>query len=304
MEMLAQELTALNRTREEIERRVDEAKGKVLETQQTLSQDGSQLGELTNSVAAAQRLVKDLEAGRSAINAQQQAAKAEVNLVNQSIAQILGKIGEKLPQPRRELIQQAIDEVDRGIEEGKQKVEALRQKVTETESALAAARGRISKHEAGSREAMTELRDLPPQIQAARGQVAKLNAAVEAAATAGRMAEAFYLVGEVKRALTRLAELSESPRGNELRDRVAERWLEARAVKAEVSGKAGKAAVLDQLKRDLATAQGGLQQQAREREGKIRSALTAGESSAVGAVGEKAKPSSSASSRGPRRSGG
>ncbi len=304
-ETLARELATLKRKREETEEKLSAAKSKLLETQQTLSQDDGQLGELTNSIGAFERLVKDLEASRSAITAQQQAAQAELNLVRRSVEQILGQIDAKLPQARRRIVQQAIDEAGGALEEGKRKVEALRQRVTEAETALAEAREWISGHEAGSREAMTQLRALPGKIQAARGNVAKLNAAAQAAAAAGRMAEAFYLVEELRRALTSLGDFGESSMGKELCDRVAEQWLEARAAKAELSGRAGKTPELDQHKRELATAQGELQQQAREREGRIRSALATSESAAEAVVSGTAQPSAAArKGRVPGRSDG
>jgi len=286
---LAQELATLKRRREEIAGKVNEVKGRLLETQQTLSQDGSELGELTNSVAALERLVKELEASRSAIDAQQQAARTDLGLANRSIEQIEARLGEKLSQAQRQLVQQAADEADGAIKESRQTVEALQQKVAVAEGALTETRGRISSLETGSREGMRQLRELAGQIQAARGHVAKLNAAAQAAAAAGRMGEAFYLVGELKGALINLGELGESRLGIELGDHVTGQWLEARALKAEVLGKEGKAASADQLKRELATAQGELQQQMLKREGRIRNALAASESAPPAAVSETAQ---------------
>src|SRR5262245_33121616 len=85
---LARELATLKRQREEAEEKLNATKSKLRETQQTVSQDGGQLGELTNSIGAFERLVRDLNASRSAITAQQQTAQAELNLVRRSIEQI------------------------------------------------------------------------------------------------------------------------------------------------------------------------------------------------------------------------
>ncbi len=288
MKALQDELKDLQKKRQEIEVAMSDANETLQQAQHTLGEAGSRRNELAAKITPLQRLMNDLTTSQSAIEQQRQAAVPEIEAAEKfHDEQLLPQIGKELPAARSKAIQVAIEAVDTTIDDLKKSVQALQHRIAEAEAAVIEAQKQTAAHEKGFREALAELRQLPGQIQAARGQVANLSTAAKAAATSRRTEEAFYLARELKQALDRLSQLVGKGQEDELFDRLNKEWEESKAINASI---AEKTTALKQLRDDLATAERELQRKVQQREADIKAALTVGEMAETTRAGQQTEP--------------
>lgn len=270
MKSLEHELRVLDEERQRIEAERVKANETLRQAQQALGNSDGHRNQLAAQIAPMQRLLTDVTKGQTAVAAQRQAAQGEIEAAEKAHDELLAQINKDLPEARRSALQAAIEAVDKPIDDLKRDVQTLQDKKAETEAALTNAQKRAAALEAGIRESLAQLRQLPQQIQAARTQVAQLTTQAKAAAVSGRSGEAFYLASELNQALKRLSELADSDQESKLVDRLDELWQESQAAKAAV---AEKSAALEQFGRELTAAESELQRQSQTRAANIKAAL-------------------------------
>jgi hypothetical protein len=270
VDRLVQELRDIEAMRGSLDQRLGSERDTLTQTHKTVSQMGHEHRELGARITVMKRLVGDLKNIREAIEGEKRKANQVANTADETRVKLLGQVGKRLDQDRRRRVEQAIANVDKDIEDRKEGVQKLERQANQAATALAEAQARASALDASGRESMTELRQLPQQIQASRAQVLRLEAATQAALANGRDGEAFYLCGELQRAVVILRTLAESPRGTELSDLVAERWLQAGTPKSKG---ADAAAGLEKLRRELTLAGNELRRSVQQRDRTIRAAL-------------------------------
>lgn len=270
MKDLEQTLSALQNDRQRVEAEIAGANETMRQAQQTLGDAGGRRAQLAGQIAPVQRLLDDLTRSRAAVAAQREAASREFEIAEILESGLLAQADRELPEARRAALQTAIEGVDAPIGDLKQQVRTLQDRRAETQAALDAAQQRAVAREAGIRVAIAQLGHLSEQIQAARQQVARVSAQANAAVAAGRMGEAFYLAGELERALEQLSPWLRPEAESELIDRLDEQWREAQAAKTTA---VEQSAALDQIVQELAAVESELQRRLQSREAAIRTAL-------------------------------
>lgn len=251
-------------------RRNEEA---IADQNETLAGAQEALKRLTAKKTALQRIVDDVKATKSGTEKQREAAEKERQDGEQVYDELLARLNKELSEDYRDAIEAAISAVDGEIEDLKQKVADLQRQVADAESALEDAKEHAAELDASFRATQTRLRQLPKQIQTTQGQVSKLKGAARTAADSGRATEAYLLLKELRQAIDELEALTDPQKEQELVDQLTSQWEQLNNTNNEV---ADNTSSLEQLKRDLATAEKELQPKVQGRQAAIKERLEAG----------------------------
>lgn len=281
------ELKALLAERQSIVADMTRANEALVQTQRALDEDSKRRSSLDARIAPLEQVNREIGKSRSAIERHRQEAKHEVEVVGVSLGDQLAEISRKLPSARRNAISAALELVETAIDEQKRKLQELQDKSAETEASIAEAQKRAAGLDLAFREASTQLRILPGQIQAARGQVSKLNDAAKAATASGRTGEALYLTGELKQALDELSHLIDAEKETELVNRLEEAWHGSKTAKVDI---AKRITALAELRRDRAATESSLQSKIQRRDADIRAALILGQTAEMPPARPSAEP--------------
>ena len=271
-----QPLTAAKKDLEKLQSEITatqaKAKEDIAQSQRALTEAGTKQAQAAAQIAPLHKLLTDLEANSAAVAKLRDAAVAQLSSAEHSLDTVRKQVEKTLPPARRKAIEAAIVSVENKIADLGKRVEELSARATTGEAEVIEVQKRAAEGSLGG--GLTQLLQLPRQLQAARAQLGGVIAAAEAAAGQGRMGEALYLAGELKRAIDSVRALG--AQDIEIRDvkEVVTQWQAVQAAKSELSKKTG---VLDGVKRELAEAERELEVRRQQRDRDIRAAIAPAE---------------------------
>jgi DNA repair exonuclease SbcCD ATPase subunit len=207
-------------------------------TNKTIAHSQSDLKRLTAHKSALQRLVDELDANKTAAQKQREVAQKVGEDAQKAYEALVARLDKDLTDAQRAAIDAAISEANEEIK----KLGAARTTAYEAADKAARASAEAKQDLAIGEKALSDLQaglqSLPAKVQAAQGQVATLSTSAQAAADAGRLAEAYFLAGELRKALEDLRNVSDPEKETALQSQVADMWERLSAATEEAATKA------------------------------------------------------------------
>jgi chromosome segregation ATPase len=252
MEAIEKQLEELQKELEENRAETASVTMALQDAKKALAEANRRRKELTASVESLQREANVLKEAQAAIEVERAAAKDKIGKARPVLVGLLAQLDKELDEKHRKAIKESVESVDSEIAGLKSRVEELGSKAAKAENGVAAAKIEVANSSTAFQDVETQLRNLPRRIKTLAGQVSSLRSAAQAAADEGRKAKAFYLLGELERALEQLEQLTESEQEEALTNRLMEQRRKANEAR---DGLEAKIKNLDQLRQDLAAAE-------------------------------------------------
>jgi len=271
MPTLEEELQKLEAERDKAEAEITNQTKAVQDAQSKLSVANGLRTSLAPRIAAVEQLVKEIAATQGAVKTLREKVASEKAAAEKSFYDLQKRINAELPEERRNVINTVITKIDAAIAEAKKKSEEAQAHTVEAEKSIAATKQKAVTAEAEHQAAGVQFRQLPQEIEAARGRVAKLTGEVKTAMDAGRVNDAYMRLLELKQAMDELPKLSSEENQKKLADQITER-RQATMTAQDDFLKAGED--LNKRKAEQAEAEGNYKKRVQEREADLKAALS------------------------------
>src|SRR5258706_11251409 len=192
---------------QQLQQEISDSDHEIEQDVQNLQDTQNKVKELNAKKSALKHLLDDIQAAQLASQKGRDAAQKEADAAQTLYDDQYPKLNGKLNDQQRQAIQAAVKAVDDEIQALKTEVDNLSGPNDQAKQASVQAEGQAKAKEQAYQEAQDLLRQLPADIQAVQANVARLRAAVKAAADNQRVPEAFYIANELKAAIDQLKAL-------------------------------------------------------------------------------------------------
>jgi chromosome segregation ATPase len=271
MPTLEEELQKLQAERDNAEADISNLSKTLQDAQAKLSVANATRTSLAPRVAAVEQLVKEITITQGTVKTLREKVASERAAVEKGFSDLQKRINAELPEERRNAINTVIAKIDAAIAEAKKKSEEAQVCTVEAEKAIVAAKQKTATANAEHQAAGVQFHQLPQEIEAARGRVAKLTGEVKTAMDAGRVNEAYMRLLELKQAMDELPKVNSEEYQKKLADQIAERRQATMTAQDDLV-KAGED--LNKRKAEQADAEGNYKKKVQEREADLKAALS------------------------------
>jgi uncharacterized protein YoxC len=155
-------------------------------------------------------LLTEIQNSKLATDAQRQAGIKDSQAALDAHQDITRELGEQLSEEHRKELDQVVKSVDEEIASLKEQMKSLEEEAPALQAKVEAAKKAIPEKEAGLKAAQDAHKGLAKAVQEARGQVNKNAAALGESFQKGLINPAYLQAGELKKALDRLAGLTDA----------------------------------------------------------------------------------------------
>lgn len=235
----------------------------------TLQESSNRIAELTARISVLQPGVNAKAASQTALKNLRNATKDELEQARKAHSDLTKKLEQELPKDLRTQLEARFKAIDKPIKELEDDLPDLRQKVATAEDAAADAKKKATSADAAYRKALTELQQLPNQIETARTRVRTLKSDAQKKADSGK--EAFLAAYELDLAIDRLKWLTDPERETEGADNMNQKWSDLSKAQDTVKT---TTVTLDDAKKQVSDTEHGLQEKVQKRDAALKEALT------------------------------
>lgn len=270
MTALEDELNSLNSEAQQLEARIGEAGHTVAGAQDTLRAAHTRRTVLARRQAESQRVLAQVEGARQAFESGRSQAEAELVEAEQALERLEDSLRAQLGAGRRAAVDRAARASDRARTELTRACDQLRAEVVQGESRVADLDRQVADAGAALEAGLGQMRALPTQTSGLASRVLSVRLAAEAAAQAADLAEAAYLIDELRAVHAELTALLATTDLDALHNDIGARWGERQRL---VNARSEAAADLDQLRHALEVSELQLHARVRARRQEIGAAV-------------------------------
>jgi chromosome segregation ATPase len=249
---LQKRLDALAAQIAQAQQAIDSGNVDVKNRQAAVQGQQDQLKALQVQQRSLQQVVDGFKRDQQTVAQQRQAATADATAAQGALDQIQAALDEELAPEYRGELDAAVKQADDRIAQLTQDRDSKQAAAQAAADKSTGAKGQVTQAQAALTQAQADVRGLPQRIQAASGQVKKLQAQLEAAYKRGPAKETYLLTGELAAALAALTQLTDPATEKQLGAAMQKAWSDlddatAAAAKADGDRDAAKKALDDAL---------------------------------------------------------
>jgi DNA repair exonuclease SbcCD ATPase subunit len=238
--------------------------------QKGVTDSQAKLQEYTDKKTALQKAVDDAVKNKDALGKQRDGIKQSLDDAAEAGATRLAELKSQLSAEHRKQVDEAVKQVEDNIQKKQDKVNDLNVQLGKAQTAADTAKNDAADAKNKFDDLQKQLKQLATDSTAAKDKVVKLRTSMEAAYSGGKLTEAYFLVQELDKEISRARGMIDPEKEAGLLKQLALQWS---GLAKAVTDASSAAATLDATKQEVTKTEKDLEQAQKDRDATIRQKL-------------------------------